>query len=68
MASKERDGIMVNLQDAKYWKAFNAGQEHERKVAIHYFIDKIEDLRQVEGIGETLFKRIVKHVNEEWNK
>lgn len=58
----------VSPQMAEYWKAFNAGRDYERKIAIDYFLTKMEELKQVEGIGDTLFQRIVEFVNKEWNQ
>lgn len=56
-----------NQQMAEYWKTFNAGRDHERKIAIEYFISRIEELKQVEGVGEKTFNKIMEFVNQKWS-
>lgn len=63
---KYKQKQQIPVSGPSYWKGFNDGQEHERKVCIHYFISKIEELKQVDGIGEKTFQKIVDHVNKEW--
>lgn len=46
-----------------YWRGFRDGQEHERKKAAQVLAFYIESLREVKGIGDTLYQRIVEHVN-----
>lgn len=57
----------ISLDSQAYWKGFNEGRDHERKVAINYFIDRIQDLRNVEGVGEKTFNKIMEYVNKEWS-
>ena len=49
--------------NADYWRGFRDGQEHERKKAAKVLAFYIESLREVKGIGDTLYQRIVEHVN-----
>lgn len=56
----------INPTNQAYWKGFNEGRDHERKIAIEYFITKIEALRNVEGVGEKTFNKILEYVNKEW--
>ena len=49
--------------NADYWRGFRDGQEHERKKAAKVLAFYIESLREVTGIGDTLYQRIVGHVN-----
>lgn len=62
---KQVEPIPANDSQA-YWKGFAAGKDHERKVAIEYFITKMEQLKNVEGIGEVRFQKIMDFVNKEW--
>ena len=49
--------------NADYWRGFRDGQEHERKKAAQVLAFYIESLREVKGIGDTLYQRIVEHIN-----
>jgi len=49
--------------NAEYWKGFAAGQEHERKKAAELLAFYLESLKEVKGIGDTLYQRIVEHIN-----
>lgn len=46
-----------------YWRGFRDGQENERKKAAQVLAFYIESLREVKGIGDTLYQRIVEHIN-----
>jgi L-amino acid N-acyltransferase YncA len=46
-----------------YWLGFAAGQEHERKKAAALLSFYLESLKEVKGIGDTLYQRIVEHIN-----
>lgn len=46
-----------------YWRGFHDGQEHERKKAAQVLAFYIESLRDVKGIGDALYQRIVEHIN-----
>lgn len=47
----------------EYWRGFRDGQEHERKKAAQVLAFYIESLRDVKGIGDALYQRIVEHIN-----
>ena len=49
--------------NAEYWKGFAAGQEHERKKAAELLAFYLESLKEVKGIGDTLYQLIVEHIN-----
>jgi hypothetical protein len=49
--------------NAEYWKGFRDGQEHERKKAAELLAFYLESLKEVKGIGDTLYQRIVEHIN-----
>jgi hypothetical protein len=49
--------------NADYWKGFRDGQEHERKKAAELLAFYLESLKEVKGIGDTLYQRIVEHIN-----
>ena len=49
--------------NAEYWKGFRDGQEHERKKAAELLVFYLESLKEVPGIGDTLYQRIVEHIN-----
>jgi hypothetical protein len=49
--------------NADYWRGFHDGQEHERKKAAQVLAFYIESLRDVKGIGDALYQRIVEHIN-----
>lgn len=49
--------------NADYWRGFHDGQEHERKKAAQVLAFYIESLREVKGIGDALYQRIVEHIN-----
>ncbi len=46
-----------------YWRGFRDGQEHERKKAAQVIAFYIESLREVQGIGEKTYQKIVQHIN-----
>jgi len=46
-----------------YWRGFHDGQEHERKKAAQVLAFYIESLREVKGIGEKTYQKIVQHIN-----
>jgi len=46
-----------------YWRGFRDGQEHERKKAAQVLAFYIESLREVKGIGEKTYQKIVQHIN-----
>ncbi|MGJ7034502.1 hypothetical protein [Anoxybacillus eryuanensis] len=46
-----------------YWKGFSAGQAHERERAVQLVKLYIESLRDVRGVGDVLYNRIIQHVN-----
>jgi len=46
-----------------YWRGFHDGQEHERKKAAELLAYYLESLKEVKGIGDTLYQRIVEHIN-----
>jgi hypothetical protein len=49
--------------NAEYWRGFRDGQEHERKKAAELLAFYLESLKEVPGIGDTLYQRIVEHIN-----
>lgn len=49
--------------NADYWSGFRDGQEHERKKAAKVLSFYLESLREVKGIGDALYQRIVEHIN-----
>jgi hypothetical protein len=49
--------------NAEYWKGFRDGQEHERKKAAELLAFYLESLKEVKGIGDALYQRIVEHIN-----
>jgi hypothetical protein len=49
--------------NADYWRGFRDGQEHERKKAAKVLAFYIESLREVKGIGEKTYQKIVQHIN-----
>ncbi|WP_297988242.1 hypothetical protein [uncultured Anoxybacillus sp.] len=49
--------------NADYWRGFRDGQEHERKKAAQVLAFYIETLREVPGIGEKTYQKIVQHIN-----
>jgi hypothetical protein len=49
--------------NAEYWKGFRDGQEHERKKAAELLAFYLDSLKEVKGIGDTLYQRIVEHIN-----
>lgn len=49
--------------NADYWRGFRDGQEHERKEAAQVLAFYIESLREVTGIGEKTYQKIVQHIN-----
>ena len=49
--------------NVEYWKGFRDGQEHERKKAAEVLAFYLESLKEVKGIGDTLYQRIVEHIN-----
>jgi hypothetical protein len=49
--------------NADYWKGFRDGQEHERKKAAELLAFYLGSLKEVKGIGDTLYQRIVEHIN-----
>jgi hypothetical protein len=49
--------------NADYWRGFRDGQEHERKKATELLAFYLESLKEVKGIGDTLYQRIVEHIN-----
>ena len=49
--------------NADYWRGFRDGQEHERKKAAKVLAFYIESLREVTGIGEKTYQKIVQHIN-----
>jgi hypothetical protein len=49
--------------NADYWKGFRDGQEHERKKAAELLAFYLESLKEVQGIGEKTYRKIVEHIN-----
>lgn len=49
--------------NADYWRGSRDGQEHERKKAAKVLAFYIESLREVPGIGEKTYQKIVQHIN-----
>jgi hypothetical protein len=49
--------------NAEYWKGFRDGQEHGEKKAAELLAFYLESLKEVKGIGDTLYQRIVEHIN-----
>ena len=49
--------------NADYWRGFRDGQEHERKKAAQVLAFYVESLREVKGIGEKTYQKIVQHIN-----
>jgi hypothetical protein len=49
--------------NADYWRGFRDGQEHERKKAAEVLAFYLESLKEVPGIGEKTYRKIVEHIN-----
>ncbi|MBB5324664.1 recombinational DNA repair protein RecR [Anoxybacillus tepidamans] len=49
--------------NADYWRGFHDGQAHERKKAAQVLAFYIESLKNVPGIGEKTYQKIVQHIN-----
>jgi recombinational DNA repair protein RecR len=49
--------------NADYWRRFHDGQAHERKKAAQVLAFYIESLKNVPGIGEKTYQKIVQHIN-----
>lgn len=50
-----------------YWRGFHdgkrAGEKEAREKAAHVLAFYLESLQEVKGIGDTLYQRIVEHIN-----
>jgi hypothetical protein len=49
--------------NVEYWKGFRDGQKHGEKKAAEVLAFYLESLKEVKGIGDTLYQRIVEHIN-----
>ncbi|KYD28065.1 hypothetical protein B4109_1197 [Geobacillus stearothermophilus] len=49
--------------NAEYWRGFRDGQAHGEKKAAELLAFYLESLKEVKGIGDTLYQRIVEHIN-----
>lgn len=52
------------LKDAEYWKAFNAGMAAGEKAMLRKTFLALQGLKEVKGIGEKTYEKIIKAINE----